>query len=70
MSATTELLSEQIKQTEDAIVQAKDAGLDTTSLEKQLVELRERFQRANEGVNDNKQLLKGLHGTATSTPIR
>lgn len=70
MSATTELLSEQIKQMEDAITQAKEAGLDTTSLEKQLQDLRERFQRANEGVNDNKQLLKGLHGTATSASIR
>lgn len=70
MSATTELLSEQIKQTEDAIVQGRDAGLDTSSLEKQLQDLRERFQRANEGVNDNKQLLKGLHGTTSGSPIR
>ena len=70
MSAASELLFEQIKQTEDAITQAKESNLDTLSLEKQLADLKDRFQRANEGINNSGNLLKGLHGTATRASVR
>lgn len=59
MSATTELLIEQIKKTEDAITSAKSSGLDSSSLEEELSNLRARFTNTVSMLNENANILKG-----------
>jgi hypothetical protein len=59
MSASTELLLEQIKQQEDAIMAAAESGHDTKSMVEELRRLRERLRVANQALNENKQILKG-----------
>jgi uncharacterized phage protein gp47/JayE len=59
MSATTELLIEQIKKIEDAITSAKSNGLDSSSLEEELNNLRARFTNTVSMLNENSSILKG-----------
>lgn len=59
MSATTELLLEQIRQQEDAIRAAAESGHDTKSMREELKRLRQRLAQASEALNEGKQILKG-----------
>lgn len=59
MSASTELLLEQIRQQEDAIRAAAESGHDTKSMREELGRLKKRLAQASEALNENKQLLKG-----------
>jgi Mg2+ and Co2+ transporter CorA len=59
MSATTELLLEQIRQQEDAIRAAAESGHDTKSMREELLKLRQRLAQANQALNEGKTLLKG-----------
>lgn len=58
MSATTELLLEQIKQTETAIMAAAEMGHDTTSMQHDLRHLRQKLALCNNALNEGKGLLK------------
>lgn len=59
MSATTELLLEQIRQQEDAIRAAAESGHDTKSMREELKQLKTRLAAANQALNEGKQILKG-----------
>ena len=59
MSATTELLLEQIRQQEDAIRAAAETGHDTKSMREELGRLKKRLAQASEALNEGKQILKG-----------
>ena len=59
MSATTELLLEQIRQQEDAIRAAAESGHDTKSMREELQALKSRLAKANQALNEGKQILKG-----------
>lgn len=60
MSASTELLLEQITQQEDAIRAAAESGHDTKTMREELKRLRDRLNRANEALNEGAQkILKG-----------
>lgn len=59
MSASTELLLEQITQQEDAIRAAAESGHDTKSMCEELRRLRARLAAASQALNENKQILKG-----------
>lgn len=59
MSASTELLLEQITQQEDAIRAAAESGHDTKSMCEELKRLRQRLAQANQALNEGKQILKG-----------
>lgn len=58
MSASTELLLEQITQQEDAIRAAAESGHDTKSMCEELKRLRTRLAAANQALTEGKQLLK------------
>lgn len=58
MSATSELLHEQITQKEDQIKEAKSRGDDTSSLQKDLARLLEQFRSINSSLSEGK-VLKG-----------
>lgn len=58
MSASTELLLEQITQQEDAISAAAELGHDTESMRKELKRLHQCLAQANQALNESKQLLK------------
>ena len=59
MSASTELLLEQITEQEDAIKAAAESGHDTKSMCEELKRLRARLAQANQALNESKTLLKG-----------
>jgi hypothetical protein len=59
MSATTELLLEQIRQQEDAIRAAAETGHDTKSMREELQRLKARLAAASQALNEGKQILKG-----------
>lgn len=60
MSASTELLLEQIKQAEDAIRMATEAGHDTSIPRASLKRLHEQLAKANQALNEGTQkILKG-----------
>jgi hypothetical protein len=59
MSASTELLLEQIKSTEEAIVAAETNKQPTSSLKQDLKSLRKKLHAANEALTEGKTLLKG-----------
>ncbi len=58
MSASTELLLEQITQQEDAIRAAAESGHDTKSMREELKKLKQHLAQANQALNESKQLLK------------
>jgi Mg2+ and Co2+ transporter CorA len=58
MSATTELLLEQIRQQEDAVRAAAEMGHDTKSMREELARLKKKLVQANQALNEDKQLLK------------
>ena len=61
MSATTEKLLEDIKQTEANLFSCQQSrnSSGVLRLTEELTELRLRFNRANQALNENKQVLKG-----------
>lgn len=59
MSATTEILVEQIKIIEEAIAAAKAKGCDSSSLEEDLRNLRVRLTSTVSMLNENINILKG-----------
>lgn len=59
MSASTELLLEQIRQQEDAIRAAAESGHDTRTMREELKKLRQRLAQASEALTEGKQILKG-----------
>ena len=59
MSASTENLVEQIRQTELAIVTAESAGYDASSLKRDLQHLQRKLQTASEALTEGKRVLKG-----------
>ncbi len=59
MSASTELLLEQITQQEDAIRAAAESGHDTKSMCEELKKLRSRLAQASVALNEGQTLLKG-----------
>jgi hypothetical protein len=58
MSASTELLLEQIREQENAIRAAAESGHDTKSMRDELKLLRNRLDAANQALTEGKQLLK------------
>ena len=59
MSATSEIIAEQIRQLKDKIREAKEAGRDTSDLEEHHAELSKKFSTATQALNEGKSLLKG-----------
>lgn len=59
MSATTELLVEQINQIKERIASARRKGQDPRELELECAELSSRLNVALHALNENKQILKG-----------
>jgi hypothetical protein len=61
MSATTEKLLEDIKQAEANLFSCQQSGNSAGALRltEELVELRLRLKKANQALNENKQVLKG-----------
>lgn len=59
MSATTEMLVEQINQIKEKISSARRSGSDTRDLENQCSELSNKLNLALSSLNENKQILKG-----------
>lgn len=59
MSATSELLVEQIKLVEEAIATAKKNSLDCSKLEKELETLKSKFSSTVSMLSENKNVLKG-----------
>lgn len=59
MSAATEELLEQILVLEEKISESKVRGVDASSLEDQLLQLKERFLLMNENLRNGKNVLKG-----------
>lgn len=58
MSATSELLAEQVRQTDEQIAEARKAGRNTDELIALRDALVERLSRANQALTEGKQLLK------------
>lgn len=61
MSATTEILLEQIKTTEEAIAAAQSIGdgASLVVLRKKLIELHGQFNASSSAINEGKGVLKG-----------
>jgi uncharacterized coiled-coil DUF342 family protein len=59
MSATSELLYEQVEELQHKLDEVRSKGEDTTELEKQMKELREKLVAATSALNEGKTLLKG-----------
>jgi hypothetical protein len=61
MSAATEILLEDIKNTSEALSTAQNAGdtAEVNRLTNVLKELKARFTKANEVLNENRSVLKG-----------
>jgi hypothetical protein len=59
MSATTELITEQIIQLKSKIETARKNGEDVTSLLSQHETLMRQLSAASQALNENKQILKG-----------
>lgn len=59
MSASVEILLENIKSHEKLISELSATGGDTTALETELRNLRKKFSTANEVLTENKKILKG-----------
>lgn len=60
MSASTEFLLEQIKNTEDAIRAAAESGHDTRTMREELKRLHTNLAKANQALNEGAQkILKG-----------
>lgn len=59
MSAATEELLEQILALEEKVSESKARGVDVSSLEDQLLQLKERFLLMNENLRNGKNVLKG-----------
>lgn len=58
MSATTELLYEEIRSVESQLYKTKNPE-EAELLKNRLANLREQFVKANESLNENRQVLKG-----------
>lgn len=58
MSATTELLCEEIRSVESQLYKTKNPE-EAELLKNRLANLREQFVKANESLNENRQVLKG-----------
>ena len=59
MSATTEMIIEQINQIKEKMASARRSGRDTIELEIQHSELTQKLAKAVGALNENKQILKG-----------
>ena len=59
MSATSELLFENIKKIEEQIALVESRGGDSFALREQLVILQTKFEAVNVALNENKSVLKG-----------
>lgn len=59
MSATSELIAEQIRQLKVRIEEATSRGEDTSSLEREQAELSQRFVAATKALNEGRSVLKG-----------
>jgi predicted DNA-binding protein (UPF0251 family) len=59
MSATSELLIEQIRDLSEKIAKATASGQDTVGLRGQLRDLNEQLQKVTHALNEGKALLKG-----------
>jgi hypothetical protein len=59
MSATTEMLVEQINQIKERMASARRSGQDTRELENQCSELSNKLNVALNSLNEGKQILKG-----------
>lgn len=58
MSATTEILYEEIRRVESELYKTKNPD-EAELLRSRLSNLREKFVKANESLNENRQVLKG-----------
>lgn len=58
MPATSEILVEELRELEDAILSARSTGADVSELEKRAADLRKRVVEAVEALNEGKRLLK------------
>ena len=58
MSATTEILYEEIRRLEGDLYRTKDPAT-AELLKAKLLDLRSQFVKANESLNENRQVLKG-----------
>lgn len=59
MSATTEMILEQINQIKERISSVRRIGKDASDLEAQHEELTKKLANANSALYENKQILKG-----------
>ena len=59
MSASVELLAEQIREVERKLNEQSSAGLDVSQLRKLHSELLERLTASNTALNEGRQILKG-----------
>ena len=59
MSATTQILIEQISQLKERIASARRLGQDSSDLEAQCAELSKKLVSASEALNESRQILKG-----------
>lgn len=59
MTASTELLLEQIKEQEDAIKAAAESGHDTKTMREELGRLRTQFLVQHKALNEGKKLING-----------
>jgi len=59
MSATTQILIEQISQLKERIASARRLGQNTAELETQCSELSKKLTAASEALNEGRQILKG-----------
>ena len=59
MSATSELILQELQEIEKKIQEANDAGLDDSLLLEQKSKVLKRFKAATEALNEGKQVLKG-----------
>jgi hypothetical protein len=59
MSATTEMIAEQLSQLKERMASARRRGEPTDDLERQHVDLLTRLNAASAALNEGKQLLKG-----------
>jgi flagellar hook-associated protein FlgK len=59
MSATSELLAEQVRNIEEQIVESERKGVDCSELIERRNELAKKLSTVNSALNEGKQILKG-----------
>jgi len=59
MSATSEILAEQLRSIDEQIKQLEATGGDTTGLRKKRAQISEQFQAASQALNEGRTVLKG-----------